>query len=241
MAIDNLNSRIKEQQKLERDCVEVDDEIAGLRNAYEQYFMGLERKPPVLRHDALKRRMAKLRNAPLRNTVLKFRIGTLEQKLKTYERMWDRTLKEMENGTYRRDLAKMRRKREEAARAAGPQDASAPQRPGEPSPQQAVTQVPHAAPLPPQSTVAVRPGTPPRTPPAGGGNAISEDKVKAIYDAYVTAKRRCQEDTSRLSLDAMASTLRKQVPELLKKHNAKEIDFKVVIKDGKAVLRAVPK
>jgi hypothetical protein len=70
---------------------------------------------------------------------------------------------------------------------------------------------------------------------------MSEAKVKAIYDAYVTAKRRCQEDTSRLSLDAMATTLRKQVPELLKKHNAKEIDFKVVIKDGKAVLRAVPK
>lgn len=239
MAIDNLNSRIKEQQRLERECVEVDDEIAGLRNAYEQYFMGLERRAPALRHDALKRRLAKLRNAPLRNTVLKFRIGTLEQKLKTYERMWERTLKEIENGTYRRDLAKIRRKRE-AARATEAQTSAA-----EPSPQEAVTQVPHAAPLPPQSTVPVRPGTPasPRAaaPSPTSGGAISEAKVKAIYDAYVTAKRRCQEDTSRLSLDAMATTLRKQVPELLKKHNAKEIDFKVVIKDGKAVLRAVPK
>ncbi len=65
--------------------------------------------------------------------------------------------------------------------------------------------------------------------------------MKAIYDAYVQAKKSTNEDTSKLSMDTMAATLRKQVPELLKKHNAKDVDFKVVIKDGKAVLRAVPK
>ena len=30
-------------------------------------------------------------------------------------------------------------------------------------------------------------------------------------------------------------------PELLKQHNAKAVEFKVVIKDGKASLKAVPK
>jgi hypothetical protein len=232
-----LNDRLKQQQQLERECVEVDEDIAGLRNTYEQYFLGLERKPPNLKHDALRRRLTKLRALPTRNTVLKFRIGTLEQKLKTYERMWERTLKEIENGTYHRDLAKMRRKREEAAKAAEPPAASRP----EPQPAEAQVSPPGARPgTPAAPRPAVRPGTPSSgAPPAGG--AMSEDKVKAIYDAYLTAKRRCQEDTSKLTLDAMASTLRKQVPELLKKHNATEIDFKVVIKDGKAVLRAVTK
>lgn len=229
----DLNDRLKEQQWLERECVEVDEDIAGLRNAYEQYFLGLERKPPVLKHDALKRRLGRLRNTPLlRNTVLKFRIGTLEQKLKTYERMWDRTLKEMENGTYRRDLAKLRRKREEAAKATEPSPVPSPD-----------ALPPLAAPGAVQPVAAARPGSSPAVraaAPASPG-AMSEAKVKAIYEAYLTAKRRCQEDTSKLTLDAMASTLRKQVPELLKKHNATEIDFKVVIKDGKAVLRAVPK
>ena len=65
--------------------------------------------------------------------------------------------------------------------------------------------------------------------------------MKAIFDAYVTAKKRCNEDTSKLTFDQMAQTLRKQVPELMKAHNAKSVEFKVVIKDGKAVLRAVPK
>jgi hypothetical protein len=55
------------------------------------------------------------------------------------------------------------------------------------------------------------------------------------------AKRRCNEDVSALSLDAVATTLRKQVPELMKQHKARSVEFKVVIKDGKAVLRALPK
>ena len=38
----------------------------------------------------------------------------------------------------------------------------------------------------------------------------------------------------------MASRIRQQVPQLLEKHKAKNIEFKVVIKGGKAVLKAVP-
>lgn len=257
----DLNDRIKEQQLLERECAEVDEDIGALRNLYEQYFLGLERKPPVMQHDRLRKRLLKLRNGNTRSTVLKFRIGSLDQKFKTYERMWERTLKEIENGTYHRDIAKLRRR---AAQAQGPasakqgapvaaQDPAAPTSSAEAEPQtgaarpEATTLAPQAAPLPPQTTVPLRPATQPpgarpSTPPQGAAAAnLSDAKVKAIYDAYITAKRRCQEDTSKLTLDQVASSLRKQVPELLKKHNATDVDFKVVIKDGKAVLRAVPK
>ena len=76
---------------------------------------------------------------------------------------------------------------------------------------------------------------------AAAKTALNETRLKEVYDAYVMAKKRCNEDVSRLSFDAVASTLKKQVPEILKKHNAKDVDFKVIIKDGKAVLKAVPK
>jgi hypothetical protein len=39
----------------------------------------------------------------------------------------------------------------------------------------------------------------------------------------------------------MASSLRKQVPKLMESTGAKAIEFKVVIKGGHAVLKAVPK
>lgn len=65
--------------------------------------------------------------------------------------------------------------------------------------------------------------------------------MKAIYDAYVSAKKRCHEDVSKISISAVAQSLRKQIPELIKQHKAKTVDFKIVIKDGKAVIKAVPK
>jgi len=73
------------------------------------------------------------------------------------------------------------------------------------------------------------------------GEGLSDTKIKAIYDAYLMAKKRCGEDTRAVTLDSVASSLKKQVPELMKQHNAKSVEFKVVIKDGKAVLRALPK
>jgi hypothetical protein len=91
------------------------------------------------------------------------------------------------------------------------------------------------APSPPVRPVV----TPPFAAPVASG--LTDQKIKAIYDAYVMAKRRCGEDTKGLTLDSVASTLRKQVPELMKQHQAKSVEFKVVIKDGRAVLRALPR
>jgi hypothetical protein len=31
------------------------------------------------------------------------------------------------------------------------------------------------------------------------------------------------------------------VPELLERHNARDVEYRVFVKDGKAILRAVPK
>lgn len=367
----------------------LDGELMELKASYEQYFLGVERRPPADKHRQLKKKLNDLRNTFVRQTSVKFRVNTLQQKFSTYERLWNRTLQEIEDGTYKRDLfkAKLRnptraereadadsrrleaeleaaeradaeriealqkekaereaKEREEIARlaaaAASQLKVSAPTKPvsnpgsgvfvaakpktisspglqavvppnssppvRQPPANQVNTVVPglNAVKVPSGVTIAVKPASsaaipavgaptrpvsnpgltaaaptrpvsnpgltaaapnrpvsspgltaaarPPPPPPgagarpgapvsAAGGGGLTDQKVKAIYDAYVTAKRRCNEDTSSLSLDAVASTLRKQVPELMKTHNAKSVDFKVVIKDGKAVLRAVPK
>ena len=54
------------------------------------------------------------------------------------------------------------------------------------------------------------------------------------------ARKRCGEATDGISYDSVASRIRAQVPQLMEKHKAKNIEFKVVIKGGKAVLKAVP-
>ncbi|GMT97803.1 hypothetical protein KH5H1_19220 [Corallococcus caeni] len=342
------------------ECEELEAAIAELRHSYEQYFMGMERQAPIRAHEDLKKRMLKIKGAFIRSTSVKFRVQSLHNKFLTYERLWVRTLQEIEAGTYRRDLAKARRRAgvkqpgvvgerqkgvvdlteevsdmdfEEVEELTGRRPINEPKLAAEYLAEQGaggtpfrgppavapaaappagaprgtpaglvppaksipavapVSGLPSIAPVGgtpqkgtpavgtsklPSVTPAVAPGgTPaagrPAVPPgmaarapapvaaqqparpaapaaaaprpatAGPGGGMSDDKLRAVYDAYVTAKRRCQEDTSKLSYESVAATLRKQVPELLKQHNAKAVEFKVVIKDGKASLKAVPK
>jgi hypothetical protein len=238
--------KIAQGPEVEKECGEIDVALAELKAAYEQYFLGLDRQPPSDKHRALKRRITQLKTSFVQQTSLKFRVGNLYQKFLTYERLWDRTLKEMEAGTYHRDIYKARRrahgeqvKRPDAKGAAKPAaddfdvdedvgdlpPATAPKAPAPASPPRAVNGKPTSAPARPQLDAS----------------ALSDDKVRAIFNAYVSAKKRCNEDVSKLSFDAVAQNLRKQVPELIKQHKAKAIEFKIVIKDGKAVLKAVPK
>ena len=70
---------------------------------------------------------------------------------------------------------------------------------------------------------------------------VSEQQLRALHAAYVEAKKRCNEDVSRVSYEVLAKTVAKQVPELMTRYKAKTIEFKVVIKDGRAILKAVPR
>ena len=72
-------------------------------------------------------------------------------------------------------------------------------------------------------------------------SALSDGQLRALYDAYMGARQRTNEAPNGLTLEALSSNLRRQVPELMSKHGAKAIDFKVVIKNGRALLKAVPR
>lgn len=222
--------------KVDEVCSEIEAQIAALRAKYEQYFLGVERKPPSADHAALKKKVSGLRNTFVRQVSTKFRVEAVTSKLLTYERLWTRTLQEIEAGTYRRDVFKLKlrsKDREEQLKAEKKAERES----------EKVAKVEKAAEKKPEVAApagAAKPAGPvgPASAPAG---QLSDQKLKAIFDAYVMAKRRCNEDVSKLSLDGLSQTLRKQVPELMKAHNAKSVEFKVVIKDGKAILRALPK
>jgi hypothetical protein len=461
LAMDDTGPKKSNNELAAQECEAIEEELAALKATYEQYFLGNERLPPTRTHEDLKKRLNKLKTGLVRNTAVKFRISSLHNKFLTYERLWVRTLQEIEAGTYKRDLFKAKRRAQKAnangERRKGAIDlteelsdddlvevadiipnepkpaaaASQPRfipRPVEPEPEvvpfrpmpsaavvptvaptvpivspvaavstgtpfrgtPSVAPVPAVSPVagtpargtsvappsgaqakgtptiapsvtpakgpatippggtpakgtstippggapaksavtippggtpargtstippggtpskgpatippargvpafgspsqgtsgiaaalesltdeplgkpaaasaskPPASTAprpgtsssvgskpgvpAAKPATAPSSPPrpaASSNPNLSDDKLKAVYDAYVTAKRRNQEDTSKMSFESVAANLRKQVPELLKQHNAKSVEFKVVIKDGKATLKAVPK
>lgn len=206
----------------------VETALHALRGQYEQFFLGLEKRPPVRAHEAYRKRLAALKTIPARNASISFRVQSLQSSTATYERLWARTIQEIENGTYRRDLFKARLRRK----------SSSPEQPATPRPETPGStpeaEPPAEAPPPARAPTIHIAGTPPPEP-------LSETRLRSVYRAYVEAKRRCNEDTTRLSFDAVAASLKRQVPELLERHNARDVEYRVFVKDGKAVLRAVPK
>lgn len=217
----------REKDELAASCTELEEEVEELKAKYEQYFLGVERREPNRWREDVKKKVLRIKGAFTRNAGLKFRIQSLHARFISYERLWLRSVREKEEGTYHRDVvkAKLRAKRDERqADAAPPPPQAAPQKHAQPA----------AAGAPPQ-----RPAPRPAAPPPKGG--MSEAQLRALFDQYVAAKRSCREDVSKLTYEAVAKTVSKQLPELMTRYKAKSVEFRVEVKEGRAVLKAIPK
>ena len=202
----------------------MEDELEALKARYEQFFLGMERREPVRQREEIRKKVNRLKEAFTRNTGLRFRLQTLHARYLSYERLWMRSSREKEEGTYRRDVVKARLRARGPAAPAPTASAPAAQAAGRPS-------TPAPVPVPAKPVAAAAPTF------SGTGEA----QLRALYDAYVAAKRSCNEDVSRLSYDAVAGTVQRQVPELMARFKAKSVDFRVEVKDGKAVLKGIPR
>ena len=229
-SVDDTIAAKRANEVLADQCKEVEEDLEELKARYEQFFLGIERREPARERWEMKRRVEKLKESFTRNTGLKFRLQTLHARFLSYERMWVRSAREKEAGTYRRDLFKARLHRKEQEQPA-PRPAAGPG---------AAPAVPGASPAAAAPSAARAPSAAPARPPAAIAGT-SEPELRALYSAYVDAKKRCKEDVSKLSYDALAKSVQKQVPELMAKFKARSIEFRIEVKDGKAVLKAIPR
>ncbi len=236
----------------------------GIRREFEQFFMGLQRRAPTMTQAQFAGTMRKIKEEELGdwNTQDRFRFNQIHARFVSMERIWARTLKQIEDGTYKRDKLKLglRKAREqEAARLAGSQVADRVDLPRPVSGMGEATDsfdvdmgsfdedsLSGTGPSKP-APVAPKPPAPRPPPPAprpvdvgGSGGGPSEQQLQKLYKVYMDAKKRTGE-ASTLSLDALRAQIAKQVPSIRQKHNCEAVDFKVVLKDGKAMLKAIPK
>ena len=66
-------------------------------------------------------------------------------------------------------------------------------------------------------------------------SSVSEQQMRRIYDEYAAARRRNNEGEVRY--ETLQSSIQKMLPDLNKKHQGKQIDFEVVLKDGRVGLK----
>ena len=231
--------------QLADDCAALETEVEELKVKYEMYFLGVERSEPNRVRDELKKKVLRLKERFTRNAGIRFRVQSLHARFISYERLWLRSAREKEEGTYHRDLFKARLHAKQ--RAAGPAGVKGKKEIlrhsqaedvdlGDFGDDEAAPAAKPAAPKP-SAAPAPRPAPPAAAPPA----AAIDPQTRALYDAYVAARKKCNQDVTGITPDAIARTIAKQTPEILKAHKASRVEFKVEVRDGKAVLKAVPK
>ena len=87
----------------------LDSLIDRVKVLYEQYFLGIQKQPPTYLHTDIERKIRDITQLQVRNTALRYRFATLSQKFGSYNAYWRRTLRQIENGTYTRNLSKIGR------------------------------------------------------------------------------------------------------------------------------------
>jgi hypothetical protein len=187
-----------------------------LRVAYEKYFAGVEKLEPARLRDEVQRMVRRAGTLYISNTGLKFKRDSVVAQFNTLTQHWNRILKQIEDGTYQRDIFKMRLK--DRQRGSSPPSTSSSATP----------------------KTAVPPETPAAAAPPGKGPPAQKGEYDSVYKSLVAAKKRLGEPTDNISYNALEWSLKKEAEAIKKKFKASRVDFTVEVKDGKPVIKAVP-
>ena len=100
-----------EATEFEEQLSELETRVDRLRALYENWFRGYEKTEPRVARKDVERRVYGMRKELPRNTALRFRYHQLYQRYTTLSTYWARTARQIEEGTYRLQLQRFRRKK----------------------------------------------------------------------------------------------------------------------------------
>jgi hypothetical protein len=111
-----------EQKQFENSLYEAETQLDRLKALYEQWFQGFERLEPTVLRKNFDRHLDAMRRELPRNIGLRFRYQQIVQRYTTYMVYWRRIARQIEEGTFNRDLLKARKRRLGSLRPSAPHD-----------------------------------------------------------------------------------------------------------------------
>lgn len=230
---------MKQADPIQQEVEELELKVERLKALYQQFFMGIEKIPPDVIKKEVDRTIWRLRREQLRGTRLQFKFQQIVQRYNTYQNYWARILRQMEKGTYQRDVMRAARRfgASEVLTIAGRRA------------QRILRRMDDAASsVPPESGPRSDDGWDEApTPPTGErrvplGISDPERRTRQIYDEYLRARRAMGENVAGITYDKLAKSLATQTRLLRERHGAHtHIDYEVVTKDGKTMIRPLIK
>lgn len=254
------------REGIENRLGEMERKMDRLRSLYESFFMGMERMPPNTPRHEMNRMMLEMQQVPIGNAALRFRFQALTQKWVLLATYWNRTLREIEAGTYRRDVARTQRHLAERGGVITEEEALAlgipksrvkafvarHQRGNKPGnrtpPAPATASAPKSGPPPLAARGAAQGSGPPPVPARAGGTkptlpslpGLSDQDFEGAYQRYLDAHRKLGMEEQAMPKEKMRSRLGKQLPKILDEKQCDRVRLEIAVEDGKVRLRAWP-
>ncbi len=216
-----------EQDELDIELAELEIRLERLRSLYEQYFLGIERIEPTVARKDVDRRFWRIRKVRVRNTAKRFKLQTLLQRYNTLQQHWTKICRQIENGTYVRQLARAKRRMGDVAeepplqrrrRLRQERESARSEQPG--------PAVAPAAPAPKEASTS-------------GRQSSFDANIERLHQQLSEAQTKLNPGSRTVSRKALAESLRVTEAKLRHKHKGKQIEFRVVVKDGRAAIKPI--
>jgi len=97
---------------------QVEKELKNLEIAYEQYFLGIEKRSPEQQRSKFTIRMRKLVTLHIPQTDLRYRLNGIASRFNSYCGYWDRIQRLIDEGKYERHTSRIQRRASETTSTA---------------------------------------------------------------------------------------------------------------------------
>jgi len=203
------------RQKLEQ----IEHAIRKLKIAYELYFCGTEKIPPIKQREELDRLVRKYSGMNFPNTGDRFYFNTVQNRYHSYAELWNKQMRMREEGRLtvgrRVDTDGVARASQAAASLAGAAvpAAAGKRRVSRPSQEGAVRLSP---------------------------DRIEDASLRSLYNSFAQARAQVGQASKTPGYERFRDQIRSQLQTLKKQGNTGPVEFKVSIQDRKVSLKARP-
>ena len=229
----------------ERELKELEDAIDDLRHRFEVFFAGLDNIDPSDKRIRIRGLISRLNSMHIKNAGIRFRYQSVLGRFVTMSNYWDRILRQIENGQFKRDLFRAKLREDEQKKtyygkedAATNQTLAADEDDGAAASHPTLAATPTKAPSPSAAAQAQN--------FANIGNAQATpaplfDPLDQTIATYLDKKRSIGEATASISRGKLREKLETQREALKQKYQARDVEFRVEEADGKVILKPILK
>lgn len=228
-----------EPEELEAHLEQLEKRFERLKTLYESFFAGIEKQMPLVPRREMNRLIVQTQQLNISKATMRFRFQTLLQRWVTYTAQWNRIQREIEQGTYQRDLARVQRHLAEVGGKLTEAQALAMGIPGARVKVFVERQNRLVAEREARGKGAVAAATrsAPREQSVPG---VSLSAMRDFYDEYNRARARVGDTRPAKPLDELVQRLRPQIEKVLAEAKSTRAKLVVSVEGGKVKVVATP-